>query len=241
MFLFLYYSKDLDESSSSADNAKDADPGEAEEEARKPARAVNPTLSQLSRKGSQSLSFRNMMASTRAIAASSIVREEKHHAKSRKKPRRKARNAVMDHAEPEGYQRVIEVSLHERKAAVMEPHRTGAAYGTADVLVPFVELSALSLFSAVPAYLASKVPQPPQLHQIVWKNIPSAASKKAARPQEAHAACNIVAWRCGRCLLFYPVPAAMSDPQTRATTRLAVAALLEQVDALLGAKSKAQA
>lgn len=143
----------------------------------------------------------------------------------------------MSHSEPREFQRVLEICWNKRKVGLMEPHRTGAAYNFAEVLLPFVELSALSLFAPVLNTFASGVEtqeRSAKLDQLVWKNIPSKTSTK----EKSQQGINILAWRSGPCCIFYPITAISANPEHRPRARLAVAALFDVLEPMLRAKAK---
>ncbi|KAH7484191.1 hypothetical protein KRP22_005367 [Phytophthora ramorum] len=219
LFLFFYYSARLDDSTGTdsdieagkrVGSAVVVDPDNRQEECRKPVRAAHPTLADMSSRGTKSASLRNMMSSTRANATTPVKRDNN----KKKKPRKQktpwgAKNAVMHHTEPQEFQRVIEVHSREKKAALMEPHRTGLAYGIADVLLPFVELSGLFVTaSATLPKSQGTLQQPQKLFQLVWNNTPGVVSSQQAGT-------NMVAWRSGPCCIFYPATAVSMNPENK--------------------------
>jgi hypothetical protein len=246
LFLFFYYSERLGDSGSDGGSGSEAEGGgtsanavgldDREEECCNAVRSTNPTLSEMSKSSAQNLSIRNMMASTRAIIATPVKRNIKKKKKYRKKTRWRARNAVMDHSEPHEFQRVVEIHRLERKAAAMEPQRTGRAHGIADVLLPFIEVSGLSLFTQDFATLANSntlQQRPQKLDQLVWKNAPGAAAN--GREQIGT---NMLAWRSGPCCIFYPITAVCMNPESKPRVRLAVSALFAVLESILKAKAK---
>ncbi|GMF64514.1 unnamed protein product [Phytophthora lilii] len=250
LFVFFYYSARLNDTESNINSDDQVDNGgrggkvsnrdDREEECRKAVRSVNPTLSEISRGSAQNISIRNMMASTRAIISAPTKHEKR---KKKKKPKKKSRwrasNAVMDHSEPHEFQRVFEINCQKRRAALMEPHRTGPAYGIAEVLLPFVELSALSLFAPDSATLVSSMEsedRSEQLDQLVWKNTPCKVSSQGVK-EKLHGN-NLIAWRSGPCCIFYPITTASADPENKPRIRLAMTTVFDVLEPLLRAKTK---
>lgn len=246
-FLFFYYSGRLDDAAGNIQRDDEADKrnsgtkvasvDDREEECRKAVRSVNPSLAEISRRSTQNISFRNIMASTRAIISAPTKPSSGKKKKPKKKSKWGAKNAVMSHSEPREFQRVLEICWNKRKVGLMEPHRTGAAYNFAEVLLPFVELSALSLFAPVLNTFASGVEtqeRSAKLDQLVWKNIPSKTSTK----EKSQQGINILAWRSGPCCIFYPITAISANPEHRPRARLAVAALFDVLEPMLRAKAK---
>ncbi|GMF47988.1 unnamed protein product [Phytophthora fragariaefolia] len=241
MFLFFYYSARLDDSSSNVYHDKHNNGGKVsnlddrEEECRKAVRSVNPFLSEIFRGNAQTISFRNIMASTRAIISIPIKRGNGKGKIPKTKARKGNRNAVMNHSEPHQFQIVIEICWAKRKAEVMEPHRTGLAYSIADVLLPFLELSALSLFAPdLVGFTSSSITQErsEKLDQLVWKNIPAKLLLN-----ESPTGSNILAWRRGSCCIFYPITATLTDPEFSPRVHLAIAALFDVLEPMLKTKA----
>lgn len=239
LFVFFYYSPRLDDSASDGGNdneaadkaTRSASPDDREEECRKAVRPVNPTQSEISRSSAQNLSLRNMMASTRAIVGAHIKCESNKKKKPKKKKTRwRSRNAVLDHSEPHEFKRVIQIQCHEKKATLMKPYQAEKAYGIADVLLPFVEVSGLSLLATISNAKAAQ--QRPQLGQFVWKNAPGASSAKGQQ-----AGTDMIAWRSGPCCIFYPITTGCINPENKARVRLAVTALFNVLEPLLKAKT----
>ncbi|KAG6614594.1 Ribonucleoprotein LSM domain [Phytophthora cinnamomi] len=125
MFLFFYYSARSDDSFSNVcsdeevekrnSGAKVANLDDREEECRKAVRSVNPSLSDISRGSTQNISIRNIMASTRAMISSPAKRSTSRTKKPKKKTRWGAKNAVMNHSDPQEFRRVIEICWNKRK------------------------------------------------------------------------------------------------------------------------------
>ncbi|KAE9134729.1 hypothetical protein PF005_g2857 [Phytophthora fragariae] len=247
IFFFFHYAARLDDSDSNVNcddevekrnsGTKVANMDDREEECRKAIRSVNPSLSDISRGSTQTLSIRNIMASTRAVISAPIKRGNSKKKKPKKKTRWGAKNAVMNHSEPHEFQRLLEVCWKRGEVGLMEPHRTGVAYSLAEVLLPFVELSAISLFAPGLATFARSEEiqeRSSKLDQLVWKNISRNATTKEKSQQET----SILAWRRGPCCVFYPITAISANPENKSRVRLAVAALFDVLEPMLRAKSK---
>ncbi|KAG6963026.1 hypothetical protein JG688_00008333 [Phytophthora aleatoria] len=229
VFLSFYYSPRLGDFGS--DNGSGSKTPR-EDECRNAVRADYPRMS-------KKLSIRNIMASTRAIVgATPIKRDLNMKKKSEKKTRWRSKNAVIDHSVPHEFQRVIEIHSREGKAALMDPHRTEKVGGIADVLLPFVEVSSSqSLFASDLAQLQHfKMTQQrlQKLDQIIWTNIPVSLSAK----EKQQAGTNVVAWRSGPCIIFYPITPICMNPENKSCVRLAVTALFDVIEPLLKAKTK---
>ncbi|KAF4027425.1 hypothetical protein GN244_ATG20973 [Phytophthora infestans] len=227
LFLFFYYSPRLSDSRSCGGcDIESGSKTSSEEEGGNAARADDPMMS-------KKLCIRDMVCdvATRMKGKPSTKR------KSEKRGRWSSRNAVIDHSEPHEFQRVLEVHSQEMSATIMEPQRTEKARGIAGVLVPFVKVSSRSLFSSEGAHFPlSKMTQQrtQQLTHFIWTNIPVASSAK----EKPHAGTNVMAWRLGPCVVFYPITPVCGNPESQPRVQLAVTALFDVLEPLLNAKTK---
>ncbi|KAL3656851.1 hypothetical protein V7S43_018194 [Phytophthora oleae] len=221
LFLFFYYSTRLDDSTPEGSNditiqGKAVSAADREEKYCNAVKTANPTISDISQHSATNFSIRNIVSSTRAII-------------TKKNIRWRPRNAVVDHSEPHEFQRVVEIN--ERKAVLMEPHRTGSAYGIAGILLPFVEVSRLPDWTIRPNSTLAKL-KSQKLNQTVWENIPGSTLGNGKRQGT-----NIIAWRSGPCCIFYPITARCTDPGCKPRVRHAVSALFNVLESLLKAKA----
>ncbi|KAG1685171.1 hypothetical protein DVH05_011373 [Phytophthora capsici] len=218
-FLFFYFSSCWDDSTAVGSpglttGRKCGNTDYSEEKCGDAVGAANPTVSDILQHNAKTFTVRNIVALTRAIIT------------KKKRFRWRSRNAVANHSEPHEFRRIVEIRTHERKVALVEPHRAGSAYGIAGVLFPCVQLS--SNWTTRSNNMADKL-NSQELSQIIWKNIPGASLEKGKRQ-----GANIIAWRSGPCCIFYPITA---DPESKARERHAVSKLFSVLEPLLKAKA----
>lgn len=167
-----------------------------------------------------SLSFRSMYTSTRSLFPSPAGRAtpsdstRQQQRGNRNKPKKK-KNAVMNHAEPQVFQRVVQFAGANSQTAQQCPESdsgcvvgVGSADAIAYVVVPFVKEVVPLFFAGVPK---SKRVHRAELKHIRWENFPLEAIMRgrnptalSTSPKKGSAMTNMTAWKQGNCLIIYP-------------------------------------
>lgn len=176
------------------------------------------------------MSFRSVFASTRSLFPGPGSRAgggdiSQHQRDTRRKTKKKKKNAVMNYADPQEFQRVVQVPTASSGAVAVDSqrHETGApdAGGVPSVGSTDVIAFAVVLFvkEVVPLFFAgaSKSKRRPsqmtaqavELKHIRWENFPletpaPTESSVAMVSRKRTAVTNLTAWKHGNCLLIYP-------------------------------------
>lgn len=178
--------------------------------------------------------MRSIYASTRSLFPSTANRDPGDGGKRKKKKVKK--NAVVDHAEPQVFQRIVHLSSSSKGGGSHPPEyqrENNCSDAIIYVVVPFVK-QVIPLFygSATKLRHHSKQQQPHQqqtpsrheLKQITWKNfaLEQATGGNQQQSQDPAAAkahsMDLVAWKQGNCLVIYPDgPSTSGGESERAT------------------------
>lgn len=180
--------------------------------------------------------MRSIYASTRSLLSNTATRDLGDGGSGKQKKVKK--NAVMDHAEPQVFQRVVHLNSSSKSKDPSAPRESNCSDAISYVVVSFVKqvvplffnsTTKLRRHSKQQQQQQSQQPNQPQtvsrheLKQITWKNFAlkqaTGGNQLNSEPAAANAnSVDLVAWKQGNCLVIYPDGPSISGGENEKAT-----------------------
>lgn len=190
--------------------------------------------------------MRSIYTSTRSLFSNTATRDLGDDGSGKRKKKVK-KNAVMDHTEPQAFQRVVHLNSSSKRGDPSAPHESNCSDAIIYVVVPFVKQVIPLFFSSATKLQRhstqqqqSQQPNQPQaasrheLKQITWKNfaLEQATVENQLNSEPAAVAkanlVDLVAWKQGNCLVIYPDDPSISGGENEKATMSESARLRQQ-------------